>query len=216
MDDTAMQTVLSVTNTTPELAQQYLTLADGHAEQAITLFFENGGADLAGNLSESTQAPAQPYRPTHLSSRAGHEDDDGRIAIDDDDDDDVENPSTIDTTNEASNARVNPAQHGGILDDDAAMAARLQHEMYSSGDTGGEYDEDGIRAPIARQAQTLVGPGSYEASPDAIERQMTLIRARTGRGTGIIYDLPPPEAKADFDRPTRNIQSARNTRLNMG
>lgn len=201
-----MQMVMSVTNTTPELAQQYLTLADGDAEQAITLFFENGGADLAGNLSESARAPAPPLT---VSRPAGREDEEGRIVIDDDDEIPEEIPVTR-TRNTDSTSRSTSAHIGDTFDDDAAMAARLQQEMYSSGDTSGDYDEDGIRAPIARQAQTLVGPGPSDDlgfASEAVTRQMEMLqnRASAGRRSGKKQKGLLDEIQTDCGRPSGNI-----------
>src|SRR2546423_15230541 len=45
MEDDAIAQVVMVTNTTPEKAAQYLTLADGDPDQAVTLFFESGGRE---------------------------------------------------------------------------------------------------------------------------------------------------------------------------
>ena len=61
MDETIAQ-VVTVTGSTPELAAQYVQLADGDAETAISLYFENGGADLAGSSEPATQ----PTQPQHL------------------------------------------------------------------------------------------------------------------------------------------------------
>ncbi|RMZ82935.1 hypothetical protein DV737_g1807, partial [Chaetothyriales sp. CBS 132003] len=44
--DEALSQVVAVTGSTPELAAQYLQLADGDANQAVQLFFEHGGVDL--------------------------------------------------------------------------------------------------------------------------------------------------------------------------
>lgn len=189
--DASMQMVMSVTNTTPDLAQQYLTLADGDPEQAITLFFENGGADLAGNLTQPPQAPEQASQPRSRPSRAGHEDDEGRIVIDDDDDGDDDDDENVERAPTSRDRDTNPSarpasfQNSNAFEDDAAMAARLQQEMYSSGDASETYDEDGVRAPIARQAQTLVGPGASDdvgMGRDAITRQIDMLRTRAAAG----------------------------------
>ena len=80
MDDDAIAQVVMVTNTTPEKAAQYLTLADGDPDQAVTLFFENGGQDLVGGPSSSAPTTSQPT----ASSRApGAGDAQNPINIDD-------------------------------------------------------------------------------------------------------------------------------------
>lgn len=52
------------------------------------------------------------------------------------------------------------------VDDDEAMARRLQEELYGApgnGRGGAEMvDEHGYRAPIGRTTETLVGPGSFD------------------------------------------------------
>ena len=51
------------------------------------------------------------------------------------------------------------------MEDDEAMARRMQEEMYGGGGGGGGAQSDidpetGVRAPMARTTETLVGPGS--------------------------------------------------------
>lgn len=133
MADDALSVFMAVTDADANKAQTYLTLTDGNVESAIELFFNN--PDLGG-------APSQPARqPT--SSR------ENPINVDDDDDDDIEMTGS------------GPAHN---VDDDEAMARRLQEEMYGSGGggggAGGGFGEDGVRAPMARTTETLVGPGS--------------------------------------------------------
>ncbi|KAL9112380.1 MAG: hypothetical protein Q9227_003222 [Pyrenula ochraceoflavens] len=192
MDDDAIQMVMSITNTTSALAQQYLTLADGDAEQAVTLFFENGGADLAAGSAVPAAPPAQEPTRSTTSRSAGREDEHGRILIDDDED--LEEGA--DSRRQPSEAMQAPfsAHTGASIDADAAMAARLQEEMYSGGGDPGNLDEDQVRAPIARQSQTLVGPGSddfyddrLEESniPEAVQRQMRAMQGRRAARPGI-------------------------------
>ncbi|KAL1588342.1 hypothetical protein WHR41_03043 [Cladosporium halotolerans] len=165
MDDEAITTFCSITSTTPQQAQQYLQFSDGNVEQAIELFFNN--PDLAGS------APAAQAQPA--STR------DDPINIDDDDDD------VMETTG---------AQGGLSTEDDEAMARRLQQEMYGAGGGGGgagmgDVDEEGVRAPMARTTETLVGPGSdWRDDPDqmqaAIGEQMNArMRHRQAQRAGI-------------------------------
>lgn len=165
MDDEAITTFCSITSTTPQQAQQYLQFSDGNVEQAIELFFNN--PDLAGSAPTAQAQPA--------STR------DDPINIDDDDDD------VMDTTG---------AQGGHSTEDDEAMARRLQQEMYGAGGGGGgagmgDVDEEGVRAPMARTTETLVGPGSdWRDDPDqmqaAIGEQMNArMRHRQAQRAGI-------------------------------
>ena len=167
MDDEAITTFCSITGTTPQQAQQYLQFSDGNVEQAIELFFNN--PDLAGSApAPSTQPASTRDAPINLS----------------DDDDDV-----VDTTGPSA---------GHSTEDDEAMARRLQQEMYGgvggggAGGSGfGDVDAEGVRAPMARTTETLVGPGSdWRDDPNemqaAIGEQMEArLRHRQAQRAGI-------------------------------
>lgn len=144
-----------ITGSTPELAAQYLELADFNIEQAMQLYFENGGAPL-------TEEPTQPSR------RSGYEDESGVIHVDSDSDDDNRLPHAGQSTQPTA---------GSTFEDDAAMARRLQEEMYR-GDNN--YGSDGVRAPMARTTETLVGPDS-DLDDDMHANILSQLRAR-GRG----------------------------------
>ncbi|RKP02321.1 hypothetical protein CXG81DRAFT_25015 [Caulochytrium protostelioides] len=62
MDD-AVSNFVEITGSTPEIAQKYLAVADGNAEQAILLFMDGGGQDLL------TEAAARP-RASDTAGRA--------------------------------------------------------------------------------------------------------------------------------------------------
>ncbi|EMC91136.1 hypothetical protein BAUCODRAFT_39277 [Baudoinia panamericana UAMH 10762] len=141
--DEAISTFVSITAATPAQAQQYLSLTDGNVEQAIELFFNSP------DLGATASAPSQPsHQP---SSR------DNPIALDDDDDD-VE--------------MIGSGPAGHSVEDDEAMARRLQEEMYGGGGGGGggrrdDVDAEGVRAPMARTTETLVGPDAdWRNDPD--------------------------------------------------
>lgn len=154
-----------ITGATPELATQYLQLADFDIEQSMQLFFENGGAPL-------TEEPTQPPRRTRFEDEAGV------VHIDSDTDD--ENPS-------APRQSSTHAAGGSTFEDDAAMARRLQEEMYGGGAGAGGIganDED-VRAPMARTTETLVGPGlDYDDEEDMHTNILSQLRARQRGGPG--------------------------------
>lgn len=169
--DEAIATVATVTGATPELAAQYVQLADGDANQAVQLFFENGGADLAGS-----SAP-QPVPPT-TSRQSG----DAQNPIDLDDEENITDDNDPEVTGfRKSTQRNAPSQPTTTSDfqDDEAMARRLQEEMYGEGGV-----DEPIRAPIARQAETLVGAGagslplSGAAYDAAVEARMQAFERR--------------------------------------
>jgi hypothetical protein len=165
---------VSITSCDPEKAAQYLSLTDNNLEQAIQLYFDSPNLDLstAGQSSapNAAAAPSQAGRPT--ASTAANP-----ITIDDD-----EIMSDFDTTPENQ-----PGQ--GDVEDDEALARRLQEEAY--GDMGAE---GGVRAPLSRTTETLVGPGSTWTADDTeldamIQEQIASRRRPAGR-PGIFNQRP--------------------------
>ena len=166
---------MELTSADPQKASQYLSVSDGNLEQAVQLFFETGGIDL------DTQAPSAPV--------AQHGPD-NPIPVDSDQEDDIV---------ETSAAPTSQAQQpfGASYEDDEAMARRLQEEAYGVGAPGGgEVDDDGVRAPIGRTTETLVGgpadwrddPGQFQA---AIAEQMMARQQRRGAGRPGIFNQQP-------------------------
>lgn len=160
MDEESVVNFCSITSCDPDKAAQYLRLTDGNFEQAIQLFFDAPGLDVA---------PSAPAQPAAASSAQNP------IHIDSDDDMDFE-PAHQDTAAPAQ------TQHG--IEDDEAMARRLQEEMYGGGGAGGAGTDE-VRAPMQRTTETLVGPGSNwgpAGDDDDIDAlvQEQLARRRTG------------------------------------
>lgn len=206
MDDDALANFTAITGTTPERAQQYLGLADGSLEQAIELFFANDGADLTGAgpslpsthpLVAAQQSPpsvpssTQPGRPAAYESNQAASDDDFQ-----DSDDDVQITGSGPRTEPLSRRGLRPSSRTpatatpptaatDTLDDDEAMARRLQEEFYGSAGGGEDLDSNGVRAPIARTTETLVGPGSFDSNDEDDMRAavMEQMRSRQSRGT---------------------------------
>ncbi|KAK4935930.1 UBX domain protein Ubx2 [Elasticomyces elasticus] len=193
--DEAIASVVMVTGTTPELAAQYVQLADGDPNQAVQLFFENGGADLTG--------PSSHPPPPSSSHPAGGADNpidiDAEENISDDNDPDVTGFRKT-PQNNASSRPLAAADY----EDDEAMARRLQEEMYG----GGGMDEGVVRAPIARQAETLVGPGADAlpglgvGGPDhdaAIQERMLAFQRRRNQPRPGIFNQHEPSSIWDRD-----------------
>jgi UBX domain-containing protein 7 len=162
--DEAIAMVVTVCSTSTELAAQYVQLADGDPNQAIQLFFENGGVDLAGTTSQ----PPPSAAPAPVGNATNPIDLDAEGNISDDNDPEI-------TGFQKTAAR--PVEH---YEDDEAMARRLQNEMYGEG-----ANEEDVRAPIARQAETLVGGYGSDlpamAGPtytSAVEERMRAIERR--------------------------------------
>ncbi|KIW98543.1 uncharacterized protein Z519_00204 [Cladophialophora bantiana CBS 173.52] len=189
--DEAIATVVSVCGTTPELASQYVQLADGDPNQAVQLFFENGGADLAA-------ASSRPPPPSD-SRMPG-----GRLnPIDADDDDNISDDNDPEITGFRKTSHrdtASPPARGADYEDDEAMARRLQNEMYGEGAM-----DNVVRAPIARQAETLVGPGAAAlpmagpAYASAIEERMRVIERRREQARAGIFNQHQPTSIWDQD-----------------
>nr|POE63223.1 ubx domain-containing protein 2 [Quercus suber] len=184
--DEQISNFVAFTGSAPEQAQQYLTLTDGNLEQAVELFFSN--PDLGSSANPPARAPSQPSTSNDP------------ITIDDDDDDE-------DDDVQMTGSR--PAATGHSVEDDEAMARRLQEEMYGArGGSGGagveDLDEDGVRAPMARTTETLVGPASdWRDDPSAMNQavfEQLANRQRTRRGPpGIFNQRETPSIWAGED-----------------
>ena len=192
--DEAISQLVSITACTPEIARQYVQLADGDTNQAVQLYFENGGVDLAGN-APTAAAPAPPSSRLSGPGNAQNPIDLGDDNISDDNDPEI------------TGFRPNRQNVGAGMEDDEAMARRLQEEMYGS-------SEQTIRAPIARQSDTLLGPGSnmgpIQAGPldDAIEERMHAFQQRRRQGTTFCNHIT---SYADFEIAPRGIFNQRET-----
>ena len=170
-NDEEIATFTAFTSGTLEQAQRFLQLTDNNVEQAVELFFSNpdlgSAAAATGGVNSAPPTQARPGEP---------------ITIDSDDEEDFEE----------SGASSSRPQHN--VEDDEAMARRLQEEMYGSRGAGGAgMDEEDVRAPMARTTETLVGPGSYGGGFDpsdpgqmnaAIAQQLMQRQQRSHRGAG--------------------------------
>ncbi|KAK6350810.1 hypothetical protein TWF718_003996 [Orbilia javanica] len=216
---------VSITQTSSvNKAETYLGLTEWNLEQAIELFFANDGADLSssvGGPSASASATAPPPPPaapttstTHHQSSLAHQ---GRtssdaISIDDDEDSDMETARAIAAASEPTARDVGGAgssNAGGnvdIYEDDEAMARRLQEELYAeagnnrSRNTGSSWrdeDVDGVRAPMARTTETLVGPGDDHIRRLVEHRNRTAGRPQ-GRGPVGIFNQRVPDDPMAF------------------
>ena len=173
MDD-PVEAFTSITGQSEAVARQYLGMTDNNYEQAIGLFFE--APELAGSQNDTSQQ-APPQIPTstrpQISTTRGREDSSGVVHIDSDDDMDMDDDNDDDSDTATAAAIARAAE----LEDDAAMARRMQEELYAGGDASGGFDADGVRAPIARTTETLVGgPGGWDGDDthDAVLEQMRL------------------------------------------
>ena len=163
----------AITGASPQVARHFLSISDGDPSQAIQLFFDS--PDLASAATEVSQqpppAPTASSRPPARSRSVGREDEHGVVHLDSDSDDiamDETDDDILDTTHTPPVPTSTTAAQSSVYEDDEAMARRLQEEMYAGGDMGGDYDADGVRAPLARTTETLVGPGA-DWGPDDVQ-----------------------------------------------
>lgn len=178
---------ISITDASTKNAESYLRVADGDLTQAVQLFFDMGGADMDAPASSNATAPSQPLGASLNAP----------IALDHDDDDDMIEDDDFRVAVEASRS-AGPTQDTSIpvtagssrlgeqWDDDETLARRLQEEFYSD---IGPQETNGVRAPIARTTETLVGPDE-----DYLEQMTARVRGsrRSGNGRGSIFNPRTP------------------------
>jgi hypothetical protein len=158
--DEDISNFVAITSCDPQKAAQYLSLTDNNLEQAIQLFFDSPNLDFG---------PATATQSAPPNASTAHD----PIEIDSDEDMSDTGPDTQGNTPPARNAAV---------EDDEAMARRLQEEMYG----GGGPPEAEVRAPMQRTTETLVGPGANwgsqdsEADIDAMVQDQLARRRATG------------------------------------
>ena len=207
MDTSLIDQFIAVTSSSPSTAEQYLRLGDNNLEQAVGLFFANDGAELDGPAHVGYQPPAPTSSLNHHHHETGYTDDTGVVHVDSDEEE-LSSDRPRDSSTLRNNSNINPEtldhgrlppgnttppvnSNGGNVDEDEAMARRLQEEFYGGAQAGDPtstgVDEHGYRAPIARTTQTLVGPDSFDPTNQddmraAVMEQMMARRQPRQRG----------------------------------
>ncbi|KAM0255259.1 hypothetical protein ACHAQJ_005967 [Trichoderma viride] len=154
----SIQHFVGITGASVDVARGFLEITGGDYQRAIELFFESPdlvGAGVSGNsATASTPRPPASRRPN-----IGRQDAAGVIHInsdDEEDEEDVDMQFHDDGFDIDDDERAAAAQAAAFAqeEEDAAMAKRLQEELYQeSGQASGD-----VRAPIARTTETLVAP----------------------------------------------------------
>ncbi len=179
MDEEAVAQFVSFTSSTRDQAEQYLRLTDGDIQQAIDLFFVNDGNDHSASTPQAPPVPPYPTR-SQGNRRRRYEDDRGVVHLDSDSElSDDEKPEVMGSSSGRTDVSNRPRPEtytpssmtpptgrvSTAFDDDEAMAMRLQEQFYAGAGGGGpEIDAEGIRAPIGRTTETLVGPDSFNSN----------------------------------------------------
>jgi UBX domain-containing protein 7 len=185
MDD-AVDHFMAFTGAGADVARRYLGLTENNSEQAIQLFFDS--PELASGLDQQPEPSAPPIptstRPQTEATSAGRATPKGAIEITSDDDDEVMDFDEDDNDEEASDrAAAAAAAQAADLEDDEAIARRMQEELYAGGDASGGFDADGVRAPIGRRTETLVGGPDGDWPPaDMHAAVLQQMRNRQSRG----------------------------------
>lgn len=202
MEDAQISSFVDITGAIPDVARTFLEMAEGDLQQAIQLYFENPELQ-AGIATSSTAPPAIPAqtRPSAAPARrVGREDAQGVIHLDSDDDGDVDVGYPEDDEDDFHDFDDEAVTAAGVAravqeDEDAAMAQRLQEQMYAEGAT-----VDGVRSPIARTTETLVAPSPSWGPADDDERDAMVLEQfrRRRQQQGKRCALAPRNNHADY------------------
>ncbi|KAL2261227.1 hypothetical protein VTK26DRAFT_4537 [Humicola hyalothermophila] len=203
---------IGITGANRTAAEHMLELCGADLEQAIQLWYADedlqrtltnaGSSTAAGPSARTNQASSSSSRPSR--PQIGRDDAQGVIHIDSDDDVQMTEDDSFgqfddddDAAEAASIARK--AQE----EEDAAMAKRLQEELYGGAGPQGSADEGGVRAPIARTTETLIGP-SYGEEDDGSAFMYEQMRRRhqTRARANNPFAQSVWDATADSSRPS--------------
>ncbi|KAK0657024.1 hypothetical protein B0T16DRAFT_385635 [Cercophora newfieldiana] len=229
-----VEAFMGITGASDDAARRMLDMCGADFEQAVQLWFAD--EDLQRSLSTPAPAAAAAAGPSTSTSAsrahsrpgrsrpnrpAGREDEQGVIHLDSDDDVEMTEDESFggfddgdDTFNAVNVART--AQE----EEDAAMAKRLQEELYGGG-AAGALDEEGVRAPMARTTETLVAPSAYggpdeEAILEQVRRRQAA-RARPATRSNpfsqSVWDDEARAASAASSAPAAGAATSRATRL---
>lgn len=220
MDDGAVAQFTAITGTSADTAAQFIALADGDIQTAMELFFTAGG-DEALPPSQPTHTPSLP--PPQYPSVGYRQDEGGLIHLDSDEEevpsDGDADPGQQDSRRTAPSSRLaartpttstHRMDQAAVMGYDEAMARRLQEEIYGGAGVSGGVDAEGIRAPMGRTTETLVGPGSFDpGDPDemraALYHQMQARRQPRSRGK---YATAHPSIQALLTDPQAIVQAS--------
>lgn len=162
MEDAHISSFVDITGSSANVARGFLEMTNGDLEQAIQLFFEN--PDLQHSIN-SAAAQGGSTSATSRPRQSAREDEHGVIHIDSDDDDADNDLDQADNVQ----AVARTAQE----EEDAAMAKRLQEELFSENPGGVE----GVRSPIRSTTETLVAPlpawgSGFGGSDDDVQSEL--------------------------------------------
>ncbi|KAI1100570.1 hypothetical protein F4804DRAFT_318554 [Jackrogersella minutella] len=176
MDEDVEQFMTITGVASDRIARGYLEISGGDPMQAIQLYFENPELQASFNApTASTSTSTRQPAATQSQNFTGREDSRGVIHIDSDEDDDVQMAENEFEVPDDDDDDVAAIARNAQEEEDAAMARRLQEEMYSENHTSA----DGVRAPIAQTTEMLAAPDpSWGLEDDREAAVMEQLRQR--------------------------------------
>ncbi|KAK2612790.1 UBX domain protein Ubx2 [Conoideocrella luteorostrata] len=182
--DESISNFVSITGATAEIASGFLQLTNGDFESAVGLYFENPelASGVGAGISDSASGLADPAPTIPRRPNIDRQNNDGVIQISDDEDSDLvfDDIGAV-TGHGGEHAAVQHAAAVAQEEEDAAMAKRLQEQLYQDGQGGPGALED-VRAPIARTTETLIAPdANWDGGADDESTQRLLEHLRNRR-----------------------------------
>jgi hypothetical protein len=127
MDD-AIDDFMAITGADADIARRYLGLTDNNSEHAIQLFFDS--PELASGLAQQPEPAAPPIptstRPQTGAASAGRGTSRDAIEIDSEDDENMDIDDDVKDEELAERAAAAAAAQAADVEDDEAIARRLQ------------------------------------------------------------------------------------------
>lgn len=148
-----MSEFVMITGASEAVARRYLEMTDNDNTQAVQLYFD--APDLAAGADQPAAPPVPSNTRPQPASTTGPQSSSRVVELDDSD----EEMGDFDEDEQVSSAAA--IGRAADVDEDEAMARRIQEELYAGGDASGGLDADGVRAPIAPTRQTLMDEGNW-------------------------------------------------------
>lgn len=158
--DEAVKNFVMITGASEAVARRYLEMTDNDHAQAVQLYFDT--PDLAAGADQPAAPPVPSNTRPQPTSTTGPRSSSRVVDLEDED----EEMEEFDEDEQASSAAA--IGRAADFEDDEAMARRIQEELFAGGDSSGGLDADGVRAPIARIRETLMGPDA-DWGPDDMQ-----------------------------------------------
>ncbi len=163
VDEETVTNFMALTDANEHVARSFLEVTNGDLAQAAELFFESPEMVTTFNQASASRAHDPPRlpearpatQPTYgVHARPSDDARDGHTPIQIESDSEFEDDIF---DNESAAVQAETVARSAQEEEDAAMAKRLQEELYAEPTT--TTAADGIRAPMGRTTETLVASG---------------------------------------------------------